>query len=101
MRLELRSSRVRILPPLTERSSAASPASFSPVAAVCLASVSGFCSYPFSRLCLPLYDSFPFAIYRPAVGGAAAPPIPGLTIFILLKPGRKLHCILILTWLEE
>jgi hypothetical protein len=93
---ELWPSRVRILIPLTECFSVAYPASFLPFAPVCLSSVSDPCSYPFSRLCLPLCDSFPFSIYRLAVRGAAAPPIMGLPIFIVLKANARMnarfHC---------
>jgi hypothetical protein len=60
-----------------------------PFAPVCLSSVSDPCSYPFSRLCLPLCDSFPFSIYRLAVRGAAAPPILGLPIFVVLAGCSK------------
>jgi len=69
----------------SERPCAAYPVSLFLFVPVCVSSVSDSCSYSFSRLCLPLCDSFPFAILPLTIGVAAAPAIPGLPIFIVLK----------------
>lgn len=88
---ELCSSRVWILIPVTGFLVVAYPASFLPLDTVCLSSVSHSCACPFSRPCLPLCDSFPFATYRFAVRGVAARPIPALAIFMVPKPNHVLY----------
>jgi len=67
----------------SECSSVASPVSLLLLVPVCLAFVSDSCSYPFFRLGLPLYDSFPFVLYCLAIKHAATQPIleqPGLIV---------------------
>ena len=48
--------------PLTESFSVAYPASLFPFVPLCFSSVCDSCPCPFSRLCLPLCDSFPISV---------------------------------------
>jgi len=69
----------------SECSCVAYPVSLLLFVPACVSSVSDSCFCPFSRLCLPLCDSFPFAIFPLTIWDAGTPPIPGLPIFVVLK----------------